>query len=116
MDVARWLRCRIVTLLLGYILSTEQCRVLKVRLDKGGMAEEIGPNLFQFGGKNRWYGGILGVDGCVYAPPYAATGVLRIDPRTDSVDMIGDFPEGVTCGMGASFEGNRGDIRFPKSC
>ena len=108
MDVAQWRRCRIVTLLLGYVLSTEQCRVLKVRLDKGGMAEEIGPNLFQFGGKNRWYGGILGVDGCVYAPPYAATGVLWIDPRTDSVDVIGDFPEGVTSGMGGCFRRKQG--------
>ena len=108
MDVAQWRRCRIVTLLLGYVLSTEQCRVLKVRLDEGGMAEEIGPNLFQFGGKNRWYGGILGVDGCVYAPPYAATGVLRIDPRTDSVDVIGDFPEGVTSGMGGCFRRKQG--------
>jgi len=102
-DVAQWRCCRIVTLLLGYVLSTEQCRVLKVRLDKGGMAEEIGPNLFQFGGKNRWYGGILGVDGCVYAPPYAATGVLWIEPRTNSVDVTGDFPEGVTSGMGGCF-------------
>ena len=108
MDVAQWRRCLIVTLLLGYILSTEQCRVLKVRLDEGGMAEEIGPNLFQFGGKNRWYGGILGVDGCVYAPPYATTGVLRIDPRTDSVDVIGDFPEGVTSGMGGCFRRKQG--------
>ena len=72
------------------------------------MAEEIGPNLFQFGGKNRWYGGILGVDGCVYAPPYAATGMLRIDPRTDSVDVISDFPEGVTSGMGGCFRRKQG--------
>ena len=108
MDVAQWRRCRIVTLLFGYVLSTEQCRVLKVRLDEGGMAEEIGPNLFQFGGKNRWYGGILGVDGCVYAPPYAATGVLWIDPRTDSVNVIGDFPEGVTSGMGGCFRRKQG--------
>ncbi len=72
------------------------------------MAEEIGPNLFQFGGKNRWYGGILGIDGCVYAPPYAATGVLRIDPRTDSVKVIGDFPEGVTSGMGGCFRRKQG--------
>ncbi len=34
------------------------------------------------------------MDGCVYAPPYAATGVLRIDPNTDSVDVIGSFPPG----------------------
>ena len=39
-------------------------------------------------------GGILGVDGCVYAPPYTATGVLRIDPKTDSVQVLGDFPVG----------------------
>ena len=39
-------------------------------------------------------GGILGLDGCVYSPPYAATGVLRIDPNTDSVDVIGSFPPG----------------------
>ena len=108
MDVAQWRRCQIVTLLLGYVLSTEQRRVLKVRLDEGGMAEEIGPNLFQFGGKNRWYGGILGVDRCVYAPPYAATGVLWIDPRTNSVDVIGDFPEGVTSGMGGCFRRKQG--------
>ena len=69
-------------------------RVLKIQLDNGEVAEEIGPDLSQYGGQNRWYGGITGLDGCVYAPPYAATGVLRIDPRTDKVDVIGDFPEG----------------------
>jgi hypothetical protein len=36
----------------------------------------------------------LGVDGCIYAPPYTATGVLRIDPRTDNVQVIGHFPYG----------------------
>jgi hypothetical protein len=59
-------------------------RVPKVQLNDGGIVEEIGPNLSQFGGKNRWYGGILGVDGCVDAPLYAATGVLQIDPQTNS--------------------------------
>ena len=39
-------------------------------------------------------GGILGVDGCIYAPPYTATGVLRIDPRNDNVQVIGNFPYG----------------------
>jgi hypothetical protein len=39
-------------------------------------------------------GGILGVDGCIYAPPYTATGVLRIDPRTDTVQVLGNFPYG----------------------
>ena len=38
-------------------------------------------------------GGITGLDGCVYAPPYTATGVLRINPNTDSVNVIGNYPE-----------------------
>ena len=36
----------------------------------------------------------MGVDGCIYAPPYTATGVLRIDPQTDDVKVIGHFPYG----------------------
>ena len=39
-------------------------------------------------------GGITGVDGCIYAPPYTATGVLRINPRTDSVQVLGNYPAG----------------------
>lgn len=39
-------------------------------------------------------GGILGLDGCIYAPPYTATGVLRINPNNkDSVEVIGHFPQ-----------------------
>ena len=34
------------------------------------------------------------MDGCVYAPPYTATGVLRVDPKTDTVQVLGDFPSG----------------------
>ena len=38
-------------------------------------------------------GGILGVDGCVYAPPYSATGVLQIDPENnDKVEVLENFP------------------------
>jgi len=39
-------------------------------------------------------GGIVGVDGCVYAPPYTAKGVLRVNPENDSVEVLGDFPVG----------------------
>ena len=54
--------------------------------------EEIGPPLTD--GQNKWYGGILGVDGCVYAPPYTARGVLRVNPQDDSVQVIGNYPTG----------------------
>jgi len=64
--------------------------VLKVYLDGSDKVEEIGPPLSE--GQNKWYGGILGVDGCVYAPPYTASGVLRINPQNDNVQVIGDFP------------------------
>ena len=39
-------------------------------------------------------GGITGVDGCIYAPPYTATGVLRINPKKDSVQVLGNYPAG----------------------
>ena len=35
------------------------------------------------------------MDGCVYAPPYSATGVLRINPENnDKVEVLGNFPPG----------------------
>eukprot|EP00571_Detonula_confervacea_P013273 CAMPEP_0172300386 /NCGR_PEP_ID=MMETSP1058-20130122/2487_1 /TAXON_ID=83371 /ORGANISM="Detonula confervacea, Strain CCMP 353" /LENGTH=465 /DNA_ID=CAMNT_0013010147 /DNA_START=472 /DNA_END=1869 /DNA_ORIENTATION=+ len=64
--------------------------VLKVSLDGSDKVEEIGPPLTD--GQNKWYGGITGVDGCVYAPPYTAKGVLRINPKNDAVEVLGDFP------------------------
>lgn len=64
--------------------------VLKVSLDGSDRVEEIGPPLSD--GQNKWYGGIVGVDGCVYAPPYTATGVLRINPKNDAVEVLGNFP------------------------
>lgn len=36
------------------------------------------------------YGGIMGGDGCIYGVPYTAERVLRINPMTQEVDMIGD--------------------------
>lgn len=74
-------------------------RVLRVRLGSPGdgapAVEEIGPSLAGVGpGQNKFYGGILGLDGAVYSPPYSATGVLRIDPKDDSVEVLGTFEPG----------------------
>jgi hypothetical protein len=66
--------------------------VLKVNLDGSDKVEEIGPKLSV--GQNKWYGGIKGLDGCVYGMPYNATGVLRINPKDDSVEVLGDYPTG----------------------
>ena len=75
-----------------YCIPSNAKHVLKVYLDESDKVEEIGPPLSE--GQNKWYGGILGVDGCVYGMPYTATGVLRINPKTDSVEVLGDFPSG----------------------
>eukprot|EP00986_Skeletonema_menzelii_P003583 scaffold1118_cov150-Skeletonema_menzelii.AAC.29 len=66
--------------------------VLKVNLDGSDKVEEIGPKLSE--GQNKWYGGIKGLDGCVYGMPYNATGVLRINPKDDSVEVLGNYPRG----------------------
>lgn len=75
-----------------YCVPSNAHRVLKVHLDGSDRVEEIGPKLSC--GQNKWYGGIKGVDGCIYGMPYTATGVLRINPRDDSVQILGNFPLG----------------------
>jgi len=40
---------------------------------------------------NKWYGGILGNDNCIYGVPYSASNVLRIDANTDEVTLLGDY-------------------------
>jgi hypothetical protein len=74
-----------------YCVPSNAVHVLKVNLATEAV-EEIGPPLPE--GQNKWYGGILGNDGCIYGMCYTATGVLRIDPKYDSVEIIGEFPEG----------------------
>jgi hypothetical protein len=44
---------------------------------------------------NKWYGGILGDDNAIYGVPYAASGILRIDADTDTVELIGEEIFGV---------------------
>ena len=36
-------------------------------------------------GQDKWLGGVLGSDGCVYGVPGHSKTVLRIDPKTDAV-------------------------------
>mmetsp|Transcript_25075 Transcript_25075/g.37500 ORF Transcript_25075/g.37500 Transcript_25075/m.37500 type:complete len:560 (-) Transcript_25075:210-1889(-) len=76
-----------------YCVPSNAQHVLKVSLDDGSdHVCEIGPPLSE--GQNKWYGGILGLDGCIYGMPYTATGVLRIDPKTDTVQVLSNFPAG----------------------
>jgi hypothetical protein len=75
-----------------YCVPSNAQHVLKVSLDGSDKVTEIGPPLAK--GQNKWYGGIKGLDGCIYGMPYTATGVLRIDPSNDHVEVLGDYPEG----------------------
>lgn len=74
-----------------YCIPSNAEHVLKVNL-KTEELTEIGPALTD--GQNKFYGGIKGLDGCIYGMPYTATGVIRIDPRTDSVEILGEYPLG----------------------
>jgi hypothetical protein len=68
------------------------CRILCTKQCSACSQEEIGPELPE--GQNKWYGGIKGVDGCIYGMPFTATGVFRINPWDDSVEILGNFPAG----------------------
>ena len=47
------------------------------------------PNLDLTNCTNKWYGGIVGDDNCIYGIPYRACGVLQIDCNTDTATLIG---------------------------
>jgi hypothetical protein len=38
---------------------------------------------------NKWYGGIVGVDNCVYGIPYRSCAVLKINCNTDTATLVG---------------------------
>ncbi|CAK9117267.1 unnamed protein product [Durusdinium trenchii] len=40
-------------------------------------------------GRCKWYGGLLGCDGCIYGIPNCAPSVLKIDPHSQEVINIG---------------------------
>lgn len=42
----------------------------------------------------KWYGGLLGPDGCIYGMPYNADSVLKIEPKTGKASTIGKLPLG----------------------
>jgi hypothetical protein len=50
----------------------------------------IGP---RFPGKAKWYGGIVGSDGCIWGIPHNHSYVLHIDPTNDKVTLLGQGDE-----------------------
>jgi DNA-binding beta-propeller fold protein YncE len=60
-------------------LSTFETKLLPIPVTKTPLTQT-----------NKWYGGILGDDNAIYGVPYAAAGVLRIDTKNDSVQLIGE--------------------------
>ena len=45
----------------------------------------IGPT---FSGRQKWFGGLVGSDGCIWGIPHNHTAALKIDPRTDQISLI----------------------------
>ena len=48
-------------------------------------------------GADKWLGGELGADGFIYGVPGSAKSVLRINPETEQVDLVGHNVKGVPC-------------------
>ncbi|KAK3252248.1 hypothetical protein CYMTET_38440 [Cymbomonas tetramitiformis] len=77
-----------------YCIPGDADYVLKIVPPRAGSGEQptahrIGPS---FAGEskcnNKWQNGFLGADGCIYAVPHKAEGVLRIDPSRDTATSI----------------------------
>ena len=44
--------------------------------------------------RQKWYGGLVGDDGCIYGIPNSATSVLKINPADETVELMGPVPPG----------------------
>jgi hypothetical protein len=82
-----------------YCIPSNAQQVLKVDLitkttsliPVDGFDPEKYPN-FSIECTNKWYGGIMGNDNCVYGIPYRSCAVLRINCNNDSATLVGpDF-------------------------
>lgn len=69
-----------------YLFPCDAERVLKIHNETDKL-ELVGPLLLD--GENKYQNGFLSArDGCLYGIPQRATGILRIDPRDDHVDVM----------------------------
>lgn len=81
----RWKYHGAVATRCGKIVCIPACAERVLLVDAGGV-REIGPRLQ---GAAKWYGGLLGDDGRVYGVPFNADRVLRVDPATERVSLMG---------------------------
>jgi len=59
----------------------------------------------------RWHGAQQGLDGCLYAIPANAPRVLKIDPKTDQVSLLGpELEPGLACKWYGGLRADNGDI------
>ena len=63
-------------------------------VDAGATATLIG---LELPGVDKWLGGEQGGDGCIYGVPGSAKSVVRVDPRTDEVTVVGSSVKGTPC-------------------
>jgi hypothetical protein len=42
-------------------------------------------------GTGKWFGGVLGPNGCIYGIPRNSTSILKIDPTNDAVTTFGNL-------------------------
>jgi len=69
-----------------YLFPCDAERVLKIHNETDEL-ELIGPLLLD--GENKYQNGFVSeIDGCLYGIPQRATGILRIDPTDDHVDVM----------------------------
>ena len=84
----------------AYLFPCDAERVLKIDCQDDTVSE-IGPLLLD--GENKFQNGFTGSDGALYGIPQRATGVLRIIPGEDHVDLMDCGPDLI--GVKDKFEG-----------
>jgi hypothetical protein len=60
----------------------------------GGTSDDSVSTFGNLAGTNKWVGGVLAPNGCIYGIPYTLAPVLKIDTSDDSVSTFGNLPGG----------------------
>ena len=74
----------------GYVyVVTKDGRVLKI--DTSNNSHCIVVNTVEsYHSGSGWGLGILGIDGCIYWPPFSAAQILKYDPYSNLTSLVGD--------------------------
>lgn len=90
------------------LVATSECHILKIDTLKGKVSTVRDRMNLANGNKHK--SGSLGLDGCIYFMPWNYHYILKLDPKTDTFERVGDLVYFRNCCFGGTVTGLDGCI------